>query len=55
VDQVVAHIHPDHLASGQVAARAGLRPTPERVDGEQVWRLPAPPGILAMLAVALSA
>jgi hypothetical protein len=23
-----------------VATRAGLRPTPDRVDGEQVWRLP---------------
>jgi RimJ/RimL family protein N-acetyltransferase len=44
VHQVVAHIHPDHLASAQVAARAGLRPTPELVDGEQVWRLLAPPG-----------
>jgi RimJ/RimL family protein N-acetyltransferase len=26
------------------AARAGLRPTPERVDGEQVWRLPTGAG-----------
>jgi RimJ/RimL family protein N-acetyltransferase len=41
VDEVVAHVHPDHLASARVAARAGLRPTAERVDGEQVWRLPA--------------
>jgi RimJ/RimL family protein N-acetyltransferase len=39
VDEIVAHIHPGHLASAQVAARAGLRPTPDQVDGEQVWRL----------------
>jgi RimJ/RimL family protein N-acetyltransferase len=38
--EIVAHIHPDHAASAAVAARAGLRPTPDRVDGEQVWRLP---------------
>jgi RimJ/RimL family protein N-acetyltransferase len=42
VDEIVAHIHPGHLASAQVAARAGLRPTPDQVDGEQVWRLPVP-------------
>jgi RimJ/RimL family protein N-acetyltransferase len=40
VREVVAHIHPDHAASARVAARAGLRPTPDLVDGEQVWRLP---------------
>jgi RimJ/RimL family protein N-acetyltransferase len=38
--EVAAHIHPDHAASARVATRAGLRPTPDRVDGEQVWRLP---------------
>jgi|SRR6266496_3344561 len=37
-DEVVAHIHPDHRASAAVAARAGLRPTDEQADGEQVWR-----------------
>ena len=41
VHEIVAHVHPGHLASAQVAARAGLQPTPDRVDGEQVWRLPA--------------
>ena len=37
--EIVAHVHPDHTASARVAARAGLRPTPDQVDGEQVWRL----------------
>ena len=36
---VVAHIRPDHHASGSVAARAGLEPTHELDDdGEQIWR-----------------
>jgi RimJ/RimL family protein N-acetyltransferase len=39
VDEVTAHIHPDHHASAAVASRAGLHPTDERVDGETVWRL----------------
>jgi RimJ/RimL family protein N-acetyltransferase len=39
VDEVTAHIHPDHHASAMVASRAGLRPTDERADGEIVWRL----------------
>jgi RimJ/RimL family protein N-acetyltransferase len=35
---VVAHIRPDHDASGSVAARAGLEPTDELDDdGEQIW------------------
>jgi RimJ/RimL family protein N-acetyltransferase len=34
-----ALIHPEHLASARVAARAGLTPTTELVDGELVWRL----------------
>jgi RimJ/RimL family protein N-acetyltransferase len=37
-DDVIACIHPDHQASAVVAARAGLRPTDEQRDGEQVWR-----------------
>ena len=36
---VVAHVHLDHIASAKVAARAGLRPTDDEVDGETVWRL----------------
>jgi RimJ/RimL family protein N-acetyltransferase len=38
VDEVIACIHPDHQASAVVATRAGLRPTHEQRDGEQVWR-----------------
>jgi RimJ/RimL family protein N-acetyltransferase len=37
-DEVIAHIHPDHRASAIVAARAGLLPTADEVEGEQVWR-----------------
>jgi RimJ/RimL family protein N-acetyltransferase len=37
-DAVVAHIHPDHAASAAVARAAGLVPTPERHQGEVVWR-----------------
>jgi RimJ/RimL family protein N-acetyltransferase len=40
VREIVAHIHSDHAASARVAARAGLRPAADQVDGEQVWRLP---------------
>jgi RimJ/RimL family protein N-acetyltransferase len=42
VSSIVAHIHPDHTASANVATRAGLLPTSEMVDGEVVWRLPQP-------------
>jgi ammonia channel protein AmtB len=38
VSGVAAHIHPAHVASGAVAARAGLEPTEDEVGGEQVWR-----------------
>jgi RimJ/RimL family protein N-acetyltransferase len=38
VDEVAAHIHPDHQASAAVARRAGLQSTDERVDRETVWR-----------------
>jgi RimJ/RimL family protein N-acetyltransferase len=44
VKTVVAHVHPDHRASAVVAERAGLRPTAEEVDGEQVWRSDVPVG-----------
>jgi RimJ/RimL family protein N-acetyltransferase len=40
VSDVAAHIHPAHVASGAVAARAGLEPTEDEVGGEQVWRSP---------------
>ena len=41
VRTIEAHIHPDHHASGRVAARAGLEPSTDVVDGEVVWRRPA--------------
>ncbi len=34
---IVAHIHPDHGASGAVARSLGLSPTDELVDGEVRW------------------
>lgn len=39
-EEIVAHIHPDHRASATVAARAGLQPTDDEFEGEQVWRTP---------------
>jgi RimJ/RimL family protein N-acetyltransferase len=38
VTQLQAMVHPEHAASAAVAARAGLSPTAERIDGEVVWR-----------------
>jgi RimJ/RimL family protein N-acetyltransferase len=38
VGEIAANIHPEHGASAAVALRAGLRPTEEQKDGEQVWR-----------------
>lgn len=37
---IQACIHPDHVASKDVATRAGLAPTTEWIDGEIVWRRP---------------
>jgi RimJ/RimL family protein N-acetyltransferase len=34
---VVAHVHPEHLASQRVACKAGLRPTEHVVAGEVRW------------------
>jgi RimJ/RimL family protein N-acetyltransferase len=42
VRKVVAHIHPDHHASGAVAAAAGLVPTDGRQEGEVRWEWIAP-------------
>lgn len=40
-ERLTAHIHPDHLVSGRVAAAAGLQPTGEiDDDGEIVWATP---------------
>lgn len=40
VTSVAAHIHPEHIASQRVAARAGLVETATVVDGERVWERP---------------
>ncbi len=37
---VLAHIHPDHVASQRVAAAAGMSPTDRVVDGEIRWTTP---------------
>jgi RimJ/RimL family protein N-acetyltransferase len=37
IHAVIAHIHPDHLASAAVATAAGLTPTAELQDGEIRW------------------
>ena len=37
VTQVIAHIHPDHVASQRVAERLGMSPTDVVVDGETRW------------------
>ena len=37
VTRVVAHVHPEHVASQRVAASLGLEPTPLLVDGEVEW------------------
>jgi RimJ/RimL family protein N-acetyltransferase len=39
VREIVAHIHPDHVASERVAVRAGFQPSDDLVDGERVWRV----------------
>lgn len=38
VTTIEASVHPDHVASGRVAAACGLIPTDETDDGEVVWR-----------------
>jgi RimJ/RimL family protein N-acetyltransferase len=43
VRDVLAAVRPGHLASERVAARAGLAPTEQEVDGERVWRLRVEP------------
>jgi RimJ/RimL family protein N-acetyltransferase len=42
VAEIRALVHPDHAASARVAARAGLEPTTDLVDGEVVWRWSPP-------------
>ncbi len=41
VGTLVAHVHPDHLASTAVARAIGLRATGVLVEGEVQWRNPA--------------
>lgn len=43
VARVIAHVHPDHVASQRVAARLGLVATARTVDGEVEWE--SRPGI----------
>ena len=38
VRTIRAYVHPEHDASSHVAARAGLSPTADLVDGETMWR-----------------
>jgi RimJ/RimL family protein N-acetyltransferase len=37
VRRLVAHVHPDHVASAAVARSLGLAATDELVDGEVRW------------------
>ena len=39
VRRVIAHVHPDHVASQRVAAALGMSPTDRLVDGEVEWVL----------------
>lgn len=43
ITEVVAHIHPDHVASQRVARNVGLVPTDDLVDGEVRWKRQAAP------------
>nr|WP_108872020.1 GNAT family N-acetyltransferase [Tessaracoccus timonensis] len=40
VTELVAHIHPDNVASQKIAQRLGLQPTNLIVDGETRWEGP---------------
>lgn len=37
VPEIRACVHPSHVASRRVAQNAGLRATPDVIDGEEVW------------------
>jgi RimJ/RimL family protein N-acetyltransferase len=39
VRSIVAHIHPEHTASAQVATAIGMRPTSRWHEGEVRWVL----------------
>lgn len=38
VTRILAHIHPEHVASQRIAARLGMAPTDVVVDGEVRWQ-----------------
>ena len=38
VEEIVAHVHPAHAASGRVASKIGMEPTGEWLLGERRWR-----------------
>ncbi|MDQ3767640.1 MAG: GNAT family N-acetyltransferase [Actinomycetota bacterium] len=38
VQEIVAHVHPAHAASGRVASKIGMKPTGEWLLGERRWR-----------------
>lgn len=40
--EVIAHIHPQHVASERVASALGMEPTEVVVDGETRWQLRLP-------------
>jgi RimJ/RimL family protein N-acetyltransferase len=42
IEDIRANIAREHAASATVAARAGLEPTGDEVDGERVWRAASP-------------
>jgi RimJ/RimL family protein N-acetyltransferase len=37
VEQIIAHVHPDHIASAAVTKAAGLTRTDQLEDGEYLW------------------
>jgi RimJ/RimL family protein N-acetyltransferase len=45
VSEVLASVQPGHRASERVAARAGLAPTEQTVDGERIWQLELGPSM----------
>jgi RimJ/RimL family protein N-acetyltransferase len=38
VEEIMAHVHPAHAASGRVASKIGMEPTGEWLLGERRWR-----------------
>lgn len=46
VRRVIAHIHPDHLASQAVAGSIGMFPTGDVVDGEERWEAASPSAVV---------